>query len=488
MKPSLNASRSPKILIADDDDSLRRVLAAVLEKAGYQTLTARDGKETLATAKKSSVDVILLDIFLGDANGLELITDIQKFNSTASIIIITAHGTTQTAIDAAKRRAYGYLTKPVDKTALLDLVARAASATNQTQSALRSVNTQRASQSAMEIDRQGRLVGQSFAMQAVYQMVGRAAVSDETVLILGESGTGKELVSQLIHQNSPRADNPFVVFDCGAITPSLIESALFGHVKGAYTDAHTSRKGKFEQADTGTIFLDEIGELPAEVQMKLLRVLQEREVEPVGSNERRTVNVRIIAATNRKLEEAVEEKTFREDLYYRLNVVPIALPPLRERKEDIPELVSLFTRRFVEEYKLPDIGISSEVLRQLADYEWPGNVRELENAIKRALVICAGQMLLPEHFAHVGHDGQPDVGKDYSITDVTALLRGYIECYLEEVSEEDAGELYAHVRALFEKPLFRIVLEHTNGNRSKAAELLGINRNTLHTKLSEYKL
>ena len=488
MKPSLNASRNPKILIADDDDSLRRVLAAVLEKAGYQTLTARDGKETLATAKKSSVDVILLDIFLGDANGLELITDIQKFNSTASIIIITAHGTTQTAIDAAKRRAYGYLTKPVDKTALLDLVARAASATNQTQSALRSVNTQRASQSAMEIDRQGRLVGQSFAMQAVYQMVGRAAVSDETVLILGESGTGKELVSQLIHQNSPRADNPFVVFDCGAITPSLIESALFGHVKGAYTDAHTSRKGKFEQADTGTIFLDEIGELPAQVQMKLLRVLQEREVEPVGSNERRTVNVRIIAATNRKLEAAVEEKTFREDLYYRLNVVPIVLPPLRERKEDIPELVSLFTSRFVEEYKLPDIGISSEVLRQLADYEWPGNVRELENAIKRALVICAGQMLLPEHFAHVGHDGQPDVGKDYSITDVTALLRGYIECYLEEGSEAGAGELYAHVRALFEKPLFRIVLEHTNGNRSKAAELLGINRNTLHTKLSEYKL
>ena len=488
MKPLLNASRNPKILIADDDDSLRRVLAAVLEKAGYQTLTARDGKETLATAKKSSVDVILLDIFLGDANGLELITDIQKFNSTASIIIITAHGTTQTAIDAAKRRAYGYLTKPVDKTALLDLVARAASATNQTQSALRSVNTQRASQSAMEIDRQGRLVGQSFAMQAVYQMVGRASVSDETVLILGESGTGKELVSQLIHQNSPRADNPFVVFDCGAITPSLIESALFGHVKGAYTDAHTSRKGKFEQADTGTIFLDEIGELPAQVQMKLLRVLQEREVEPVGSNERRTVNVRIIAATNRRLEEAVEEKAFREDLYYRLNVVPIVLPPLRERKEDIPELVSLFTRRFVEEYKLPDIGISSEVLQQLADYEWPGNVRELENAIKRALVICAGQMLLPEHFAHVGHDGQPDVGKDYSITDVTALLRGYIEGYLEEGSEAGAGELYAHVRALFEKPLFRIVLEHTNGNRSKAAELLGINRNTLHTKLSEYKL
>lgn len=479
------------VLIADDDESLRRVLTAVLQKAGYQTLSARNGKETLATVKKTAVDVILLDIFLGDANGLELIETLQRFNSTASIIIITAHGTTQTAIDAAKQRAYGYLTKPVDKKQLLDLVARAASATNQTQSALRNVSRRRDSQAAIEIALQERIVGQSVAMQVVYQMIGRAAVSDETVLILGESGTGKELVSQLIHQNSPRADNPFVVFDCGAIPPTLIESALFGHVKGAYTDAHTSRKGKFEQADTGTIFLDEIGELPAEVQVKLLRVLQEREVEPVGSNERRTVNVRIIAATNSRLEQAVEQKLFREDLYYRLNVVPILLPPLRERKEDIPELVSLFTRRFVEEYSLPAIGVSSEVLQQLTAYEWPGNVRELENAIKRALVMCAGQMLLIEHFPHVG----PHVGQDtlqYEIplkvdAHIDALLRAEFEGYLEN-AEAGEGALYGQVRALFEKPLFRIVLEHTGGNRSKAAELLGINRNTLHTKLAEYGL
>ncbi len=487
MQQKTTHCEQPSILIADDDDSLRRVLAAVLQQAGYQTLKARNGKETLATARKTEVDVILLDIFLGDANGLELIEDIQRFNSTASIIIITAHGTTQTAIDAAKQRAYGYLTKPVDKKQLLDLVARAASATNQTQSALRKVSKTRTAQSAIEIDRQGKIVGQSVTMQMVYQMIGRAAVSDETVLILGESGTGKELVSQLIHQNSPRAENPFVVFDCGAIPPSLIESALFGHVKGAYTDAYTSRKGKFEQADTGTIFLDEIGELPAEVQMKLLRVLQEREVEPVGSNERRTVNVRIIAATNRKLEQAVEQKLFREDLYYRLNVVPIVLPPLRERKEDIPELVSLFTRRFVEEYSLPDIGVSSEVLQQLTAYEWPGNVRELENAIKRALVMCAGQMLLPEHFTHVGQGAlQPEMTLNFD-KHVDAMLREQVERYLED-AKTGKGELYAHIRALFEKPLFRIVLEHTNGNRSKAAEMLGINRNTLHTKLAEYEL
>ncbi len=477
------------ILIVDDDESLRRVFAAVLEKAGYHTVKARNGKEALDVAQKVDADVILLDIFLGDANGLELIDKIQKYNRNSSIIIVTAHGTTQTAIDSAKHRAYGYLTKPVDTKQLLDLIARAASAANQTKLA-------QTSQPKIEIERHGKIVGQSFAMQAVYQMIGRAAVSDETVLILGESGTGKELVSQLIHQNSQRANNPFVVVDCGAIPPTLIESALFGHVKGAYTDARTSRKGKFEQADSGTIFLDEIAELPAEVQVKLLRVLQEREVEPVGSNQRHTVNVRIIAATNRHLEVAVEQKAFREELYYRLNVVPIVIPPLRERKEDIPELVELFTQRFVEEYKLPKIGISTDAMQQLTAYDWPGNVRELENAIKRAFVMCSGQMLLPEHFTHAGTNLQADTGaieKSSPVTDAThfneqvyALLYAQLESYLEQQTGE--GELYAEIRAVFEKPLFKIVLEHTKKNQSKAASLLGINRNTLHTKLIEYEL
>ena len=379
------------VLIADDDDSLRRILAATLQRAGYETLKARNGAETLACIKETNVDVILLDIWLGDANGIELIADIQGYNSTASIIIITAHGTTQTAIDAAKQRAYGYLTKPIDQQQLLDLVSRAADASNQT----KNVKT---STTPIDVDGQGRMVGQSPTMQNVYHKIGRAAVSDETVLVLGESGTGKELVAQLIHQNSHRAHNPFVVVDCGAMPSSLIESALFGHVRGAYTDAHTARKGKFQQADSGTIFLDEIGELPIEVQTKLLRVLQEREVEPMGGTETHAINVRIIAATNRRLETAIEQKTFREDLYYRFNVIPISLPPLRERKGDIAELIDLFTRRFIEEYQLPEIGISAEVAKLLTAHEWPGNVRELENAIKRALVMCSGQMLLPEHF------------------------------------------------------------------------------------------
>ena len=465
------------VLIADDDDSFRQMLAATLEKAGYQTVKARNGAETLLCVKKENVDVILLDIWLGDANGLELIENIQEHNSTASIIIITAHGTTQTAIDAAKQRAYGYLTKPTDKKLLLDLVARAVAATSQ---------TKKLKTSAIDVDTQGKMVGQSTAMQAVYQMIGRAAVSDETALILGESGTGKELVAQLIHQNSGRADNPFVVVDCGAMPSSLIESTLFGHVRGAYTDAHTARKGKFEQADSGTIFLDEIGELPIEVQTKLLRVLQERKVEPMGGNQICPVNVRIIAATNRKLEEAIEQKEFRSDLYYRLNVIPISLPPLRERKEDIPELVNLFTLRFVEEYQLQKISISAEVVKQLVTYEWPGNVRELENTIKRALVMCSGHTLLPEHFT-------PDLDKPRPLSEtgnfdaqIHALLHGHVKHYLETKAHE--GALHANIEAIFEKSLFKIVLEHTNGKQSKAAEILGINRNTLRTKLAKYEL
>ncbi len=468
------------ILIADDNDSYRRLLADVLEKAGYRTIRARNGAETLVCVQNEDIDVILLDIFLGDADGLELMESIQQLNAAASVIIITGHGTTQTAIEAAKRRAYGYLTKVVDNKNLLELVERAAAAANQTKRAKPAIPD-------IRLDRDGKMVGQSPIMQEVYQMIGRAAVSDETILIMGESGTGKELVAQLIHENSARSDNPFIVVDCSAMPVNLIESALFGHVKGAYTDAYTARKGKFEQADSGTIFLDEIGELPIEVQMKLLRVLQEREVEPVGGNETCPVDVRIIAATNRQLDIAVSEKTFREDLYYRLNVIPISLPPLKERKEDIPELIDLFTSRFSEEYELPKLGISTSALKKLTAYEWPGNVRELENAIKRALVMCSGQMLLTEHFSQILNEPTPssNIEDTQNLNQhVYALLQEQVTQYLQSEAEE--GQLHDAIRKIFERPLLKIVLEHTNGNQTKAADILGINRNTLHTKLTEY--
>lgn len=473
---------SYSVLIADDDHSLRSVLSAALNKVGYHTVKARNGKEAIECVEKDEFDVILLDIFLGDADGLELIESIQELNPAAEIIVITGHGTTQTAIDAAKRQAYSYLTKPVDRNELLDLVDRAASAASIT----KEETEIGVAQTAQPIDGQDRMVGQSPAMQTVYQVIGRGAVSDETVLIMGESGTGKELVAELIHQNSPRSDNPFVVVDCSAIPPTLIESTLFGHVKGAFTDAHADRKGKFEQADSGTIFLDEVGELPIDVQMKLLRVLQEREIEPVGSDKTQPVNVRIIAATNRQLDTAISQKKFRDDLYYRLNVITITLPPLRERKEDISELIDLFTSRFAQEYQLPKIGISSETIKKLIEYEWPGNVRELENAIKRALVMCSGQMLLTEHFSQIFDKPISDSIIDTQNPDqqIQTLLQGEVERYLE--SDADVGQLYAAIRSVFEKPLFEIVLKHTDGNRSKASEILGINRNTLHTKLNEY--
>lgn len=477
---------SYSILIADDDHSLRLVLSAVLEKAGYQTVKAENGKATIDCLQHHEFDVILLDIFLGDVDGLELIESIQKLNPSAAIIVITGHGTTQTAIEAAKRSAYSYLTKPVDKEELLNIVARAATAATITKEEREIKDAHPSLSNSQTIDAQGRMVGQSPAMQTVYQVIGRAAVSDETVLIMGESGTGKELVSELIHVNSPRSENPFIVVDCSAIPPSLIESTLFGHVKGAFTDAHTDRKGKFEQADSGTIFLDEVGELPIDVQMKLLRVLQEREIEPVGSNETRQIDVRIIAATNQKLNNAIAQKTFRDDLYYRLNVVPISLPPLRERKEDIPELIDLFTSQFAQEYQIPKMSISSDTIDELIAYHWPGNVRELENAIKRALVMCSGQMLLTEHFPQL-FEKVPENPIDSSQNidqQIYALLQQQISHYLE--SETDVGELHAEIREIFEKPLFEIVLQHTEGNRSKASEILGINRNTLHTKLNEY--
>ena len=388
------------ILIADDDESIRFVLTKALQKEGYRIFCARNGSEAVDLLRSKPIDVILLDIFMPDANGLDLIETIQEINSTVSIIIVTAHGTTQIAIEAAKRRTYDYITKPFDIIAVTDLVARAAYAANQAKQTLaglesnqeRTLNTDTAAASSAEEDARFQIVGESPAMHVVFQIIGRAAMLDETMLIMGESGTGKELVARAIHQNSRRAEASFVVVDCSAVPPGLIESTLFGHVRGAFTGADADRQGKFKQAHGGTIFLDEVGELPTEVQMKLLRVLQEREVEPVGSNVSSHVDVRVIAATNRQLDLAIQKGAFREDLFYRLNVVPIYLTPLRERKQDIRDLIDSFIRRFAGDYNLPEASISPEAFEMLVNYDWPGNVRELENTLKRALVMCSGHV------------------------------------------------------------------------------------------------
>ena len=473
------------ILIADDNESIRCILTDTLEKEGHSIFSARNGKETVDLLRSKPIDVILLDIIMPDANGLDLIETLQEINSTASIIILTAHGTTQIAIKAAKRRAYDYITKPFDISAVTELVARAANAANQTK---QTIAEQKRKQSIDTVDAKYQIMGESPAMHVVFQIIGRAAILDETVLIMGESGTGKELVARAIHQNSRRAEASFVVVDCSAIPSNLIETTLFGHVKGAFTGADADRQGKFKQADGGTIFLDEVGELPTEVQMKLLRVLQEREIEPVGSDATSQIDVRVIAATNRQLDLAIQNGTFREDLFYRLHVVPIYLPPLRERKQDIRDLVDSFIRRFAREYNLPEVSISPEVYEVLMDYDWPGNVRELENALKRALVMCSGHVLLLEHFPQFLESKVKSVTIEDATfgTQLHAMIKERVDEYIE--SERTDGLLYTEIRAGFEKALFEIVLNRTGWNRSKAAELLGINRNTLHSKMEEYKI
>ena len=446
-----------------------------------------NGKETVNLLRSEAIDTIFLDIFMPDVNGLDLIEELQEINKTASIIIITAHGTTQTAIEAAKRHAYDYVTKPFDLKEITSLLSRAVYAADQTKAAMAEDLPSQDIVTSQNGDNVGtQIVGESDAMHAVYLTIGRAAISDETVLIMGESGTGKESIAKAIHQNSKRADKAFVVVDCSAIPSDLIESALFGHVKGAYTGADTARQGKFEQADGGTIFLDEVGELPIEVQMKLLRVLQEREVEPIGSNEIRQIDVRVVAATNRRLDLAIQEGAFREDLFYRLNVVPIVLPPLRDRKEDIPDLVDFFMSRFAQDYGRSKGTISSEAFKLLTAYDWPGNVRELENALKRALVMCAGQVLLPEHFPELSGSAVPSATKAPTGFEghLAALMSERVDEFIE--SGAASGSLHADIRVAVEKPLFEFILQRTGWNRRKAAEILGINRNTLHSKMEEY--
>ena len=475
-----------RILIADDDDSIRFVLQKLLEKDGFSVDTAKNGRETLECYQAQTYTVVFLDIIMPDANGLDLINELKDIDPNSSIIIITAHGDTQTAIEAAKRNSYDYVTKPFDRQEIIDITNRAVEASTQARSTVRDQKTTGTQQSSDK----SRLVGQSVAMRKVFQTVGRAAVSNETVLIIGESGTGKELVAKAIHENSNRDGSDFIVVDCSAIPPNLIESALFGHVKGAFTGADQTHKGKFEQANQGTIFLDEVGELPHEVQMKLLRVLQEREIEPIGSGRRQKVDVRVVSATNRHLDQEVRKGGFRQDLFYRLNVIPIYLPPLRERLEDIPALVDLFVSRFAEIYGHPKVPISDKVMEMLVQHSWSGNVRELENSIKRALVMGSGNALLPEHFSDFGTSVTFDSKIDFDLQNaVQQLVSHQVEQYLDKKETDlELGNLYSEIRRAYEKPLFEAVLDYTDGNRSRAAQVLGINRNTLHSRIQELSI
>jgi len=367
------------ILIVDDEQNIRRVLEAAFQKDGYQVLTAAHGHQALKTLQEEQVDVMISDVVMPDMNGLDLLKKSREQHPDLAVIMMTAYGTIPSAVDAIRTGALDFLTKPLDLDILKKLV----------RNGLRDREKPAKPKSAKRKDKTSvQFIGQSHAIQEVMQMVERVADARTTVLITGESGTGKELIARMLHEKSSRAEGPFVAVSCAAIPETLLESELFGAVKGAFTGADADRQGRFEMADGGTLFLDEIGDIPALVQVKLLRVLQEREVERLGSNKTIPVDVRLITATNRNLEEAVQDGTFRGDLYYRLQVVQIELPPLRERFEDIPLLAEFFLKKYAEENGRNLRSIHAGALDILQKYAWPGNVRELENAIEHAVVLA----------------------------------------------------------------------------------------------------
>ena len=466
-----------KILVVDDEESIRWALRKALEREGYRVVLASDGAEALARATESGIDLVLMDIKMPGSDGFETLTRIKEIRPNLPVIIMTAFGTLQAAVQAMKRGAYDHITKPFDFDELSILVRRAFEVHDLTEQVARMDGGR-----GQAFDFEG-VVGLCPAMQQIFKLVGKMASSDLTVLIRGESGTGKELLARAIHYNSRRLARPFVAVNCAAIPRDLLESELFGHEKGAFTGASALRRGKFELAEGGTLFLDEIGDMDLGLQGKILRVLQERQFERVGGERPLSADVRVIAATNQDLERAVAQKSFREDLYYRLNVVGINLPPLRGRREDIPLLVSHFLRLFAEEQGEEPKTVSPEALELMLAYDWPGNVRELENAVKRACVLAATSLILPEHLpAALARSEESGAGSSSSFE---RMLHQAIGAELQRLKEERDGQIYPHFLVALERPLLLQVLERTCGNQLRAAELLGINRNTLRKKLRE---
>jgi two-component system nitrogen regulation response regulator GlnG len=465
-----------RILIADDEDSLRWVLEKGFRGAGYQVTAVKDGNAAFAQIEAGPFDLILLDVRMPGMDGLTLLKRTRELRPDAQIVIMTAHGTMETAIQAMQQGAYDYLAKPFDLDEALLLAERAMTAQRLTQE-VSSLKT-----GLKEVWEFGALVGRHPTMQEVYKAIGRIAASDVSVLLRGESGTGKEVVARALHHYSRRAGRPFVGISAAAIPVTLLESELFGHEKGAFTDAKDRRLGKLELAHGGTVFFDEIGDMPAELQVKLLRALQERSFERVGGHELIRMDVRVLAATHRDLEGMMREGRFREDLFYRLNVVMLSLPSLRERRGDIPLLVEHMLAKYAE--SLGERVIAADALDRLVGYAWPGNVRELENVIQRAMVMASAGVILPEHLP-IGpvSAAAAVVGTDASLEEI--IEKKMHEC-VRGLRGHTSANLHGLMVGLVEKPLLRAVMRETKGNQVRAAQLLGINRNTLRKKLKEH--
>jgi len=465
------------ILIIDDDDQLRKSFDKLLTEEGYNVENAASGEEGLKMIQNKIPDIVILDMRLPGMNGLETFQEIYKMEPKLPVIIMTAYGTTETAIEATKAGAFDYILKPFDIPDMLTIIEQALNAGRFMRSPI-DMNI-----SPNEAVREA-IIGRSKPMQDVYKAIGRVSSSDATVLIRGESGTGKELVARAIYQHSLRAEKPFLVINCVAIPENLLESELFGYEKGAFTGAVHRRVGKIEQANKGTVFLDEIGDMPFSIQAKLLRLLQEKSIERLGGRETIPVDVRVIAATNRNLESALEKGQFREDLYYRLKVVTITLPPLRKRQDDISLLTEYFLSRYVGEMGIDNPGIAEETMATLCMHSWPGNVRELANVIQKTLIFNRGTPIQIEDITQT-------LGEESPVNDSTRetsdqMIRHWVRETMNHSNHQK--NMFDSCMDRFASILISEALKLTGGNRSRAAKLLNLSRPTLHSKIEKYGL
>jgi two-component system, NtrC family, response regulator AtoC len=473
------------ILIVDNDDGLIHFLGRLLTKQGYEVASCNDGAAALERLAADSFDTVLLDYKMPGLNGLETLVEIKRSHIKTPVIIMTAHGTTETAIEAMKLGAYDYLLKPFDTEELKRIIADAM-AVSRLMKEVVSVAGATASPISPAAHGHAQIVGNHRKMQSVFKLIGQVADKDVTVLITGESGTGKELVARAIYHHSRRKDQPFMAVNCASIPDTLFESELFGYEQGAFTGADRTYLGKFERCHQGTIFFDEIGDMSLSTQAKVLRVLQEGEFERLGSTETIKVNVRALAATNKHLEKEVEAGRFRKDLYYRLKIISIHLPPLRERLDDVPALVNYFAARFAAEYEKPIRFVSDAAIAKLRSRPWPGNVRELENCMRRSVLTCKGDVLLPEHVQFEDNrDAHPEFTDD---ADQDSSLKRRIEALVTDVLHSAGPRAHANLVDMVEEALIIRAMQDCGQNQVHAARMLGISRNTLRHRIKKYRL
>ncbi len=458
-------SKKHRILVVDDEPSMREFLDVLLSKEGYDVVLAKNGKQALGQVRKTSFDLVLSDIRLGDITGLDVLREVKKHESGTVVILISAYSTTEIAVEAMNEGAYDFVPKPFDNTELKGTIAKALE--------LKTLEheKERVSSELKDQTHFNRIIGKSPGMQAIYKRIEQVGLTKTNVLITGESGTGKELIARAIHENSDRKDKPFVVVNCGGIPDTLMESEFFGHVKGSFTGAVADKQGLFEAANQGTIFLDEIGELSIMLQVKLLRAVQETSFKPVGGTQEIDVDIRIISATNKQLEQEVIEGNFREDLFFRLNVIPIKVPPLRDRKGDIELLSRHFAEKYAKKMRKDIVKLSSYAIDFLNKYDFPGNVRELENLIERSVALSSTNIILPESLTISTHKKRRWVeGIDNRRFDLEQVEQGV-----------DLDDILNTIEAAYLKR----AMELAKGNKSKAAEYLGLTLRSMRYRLNK---